>query len=116
MGRLYNASNLVVLFLAPGLLAIALLVTMVLGQRRRDSYTSRGVAEINGALKQISKGDLTVTVAEDNSVTSDIAQGLNATTQHQCQLIRDIRTPFETSMKEIDSIGDSARAQVDKGR
>ncbi len=116
VGRLYNASNLVVLFLAPGLLAIALLVTMVLGQRRRDSYTSRGVAEINGALKQISKGDLTVTVAEDNSVTSDIAQGLNATTQHQCQLIRDIRTPFETSMKEIDSIGDSARAQVDKGR
>ena len=116
VGRLYNASNLIVLFIAPGLLAIALLVAMLVGQRRRDSYTARGVAEINGALKQISKGDLTVTVAEDNSATSDIAQGLNAATQHQCQLIRDIRTPFETSMQEINSIGDGARAQVEKGR
>ncbi|MEH6585429.1 MAG: methyl-accepting chemotaxis protein [Halioglobus sp.] len=116
VGRLYNAGNLIILFVAPGVLAIALLVTMVLGQRRRDSYTARGVAEINGALEKISKGDLTVTVAEDNSVTSDVAQRLNATTQHQCQLIRDIRAPFETTMKGIANIGESARAQVDKGR
>lgn len=116
VGRLYNQGSLLVLFVAPGLLAIALLITMMLGQRRRDAYTARGVAEINGALKQISKGDLTVTVAEDNSVTSDIAQGLNATTQHQCQLIRDIRTPFESSVEAINSIGESARAQVEKGR
>jgi twitching motility protein PilJ len=116
VGRLYDASNLIILFVAPGVLAIALLVTMVLGQRRRDSYTARGVSEINGALEKISKGDLTVTVAEDNSVTSDIAQGLNATTQRQCQLIRDIRSPFETSVQDINNIGASARAQVEKGR
>ena len=116
VGRLYGAGNLIILFVAPGVLAITLLVSMVLGQRRRDSYTARGVAEINSALEKISKGDLTVTVAEDNSVTSDIAQGLNATTQHQCELIRDIRTPFETSVQEINGIGESARAQVEKGR
>jgi twitching motility protein PilJ len=116
VGRLYDTRNLIILFVAPGLLAVALLVTMVLGQRRRDSYTAKGVAEINGALAHISKGDLTVTVAETNSVTSGVAQGLNAATQNQCQLVREIRAPFETSVREISSIGESARAQVDKGR
>ena len=64
---------------------------MVLGQRRRDAYTARGVTDVNTVLEQISKGDLTVTAAEDNSVTSGIAQGLNKATQRQCQVIRDIR-------------------------
>jgi hypothetical protein len=41
---------------------------------------------------------------------------LNSTTQNQCQLIRDIRAPFETSVQDINNIGESARAQVEKGR
>jgi len=116
VGRLYDAGNLLVLFIAPGLLALGLLIAMMVGQRRRDLYTARGVADVNGVLEQISKGDLTVTAAEDNSVTSDIAQGLNKATQRQCQLIREIRTPFEAAVDEIDSIGASAQAQVEKGR
>ncbi|PLW70322.1 methyl-accepting chemotaxis protein [Pseudohalioglobus lutimaris] len=116
VGRLYDAGNLLILFIAPGLLALGLLVTMMLGQRRRDAYTARGVADVNGVLEQLSKGDLTVSAAEDNSVTSDIAQGLNKATQRQCQLIRDIRQPFEAAVDEIDRIGNSAQAQVEKGR
>lgn len=116
VGRLYDQGAMVAMFIAPGLLAIGLLVAMYVGQRRRDAYTSRGVAEINQALERISKGDLTVTVAEDNSVTSDIARGLNTSTHHQCALIRNIRSPFETSVVEIDEIGRTARAQVEKGR
>ncbi len=116
VGRLYDTGNLLILFIAPGLLALGLLVAMMLGQRRRDAYTVRGVTDVNGVLEQISKGDLTVTAAEDNSVTSDIAQGLNKATQRQCQLIRDIRLPFEAAVDEIDRIGASAQAQVEKGR
>lgn len=116
VGRLYDRGAMVAMFVAPGILAIGLLIAMYVGQRRRDAYTSRGVAEINNALDHISKGDLTVTVAEDNSVTSDIARGLNTTTHRQCDLIRNIRTPFETSVGEIDEIGRTARAQVEKGR
>lgn len=116
VGRLYDAGNLLILFIAPGLLALGLLVAMMLGQRRRDAYTARGVTDVNGVLEQISKGDLTVSAAEDNSVTSAIAQGLNKATQRQCQLIRDIRLPFEAAVDEIDRIGNSAQAQVEKGR
>ena len=114
VGRLYSRGNVLALFVAPGVLAIGLLVAMYLGQRRRDSYTARGVAQINGALSKISKGDLTVAVAEDNSVTSDIARGLNIATQRQCELIRNIRSPFDSSVKSINSIGGTALAQVEK--
>jgi len=116
VGRLYDAGTMMSLFVAPGVLAIGLLIAMYLGQRRRDSYTARGVTEINGALDKISKGDLTVMVAEENSVTSAIAQGLNASTQRQCDLIRNIRNPFETSVTEINAIGVTASAQVEKGK
>jgi twitching motility protein PilJ len=116
VGRLYDQGAMVVLFIAPGILAVGLLVAMYMGQHRRDAYTARGVAEINGALDKIAKGDLTVTVAEDNSVTSDIAQGLNTTTHRQCDLIRNIRLPFETSVEEINEIGLTATAQVEKGK
>ena len=114
VGRLYSRGNVLALFVAPGVLAIGLLVAMYLGQRRRDSYTARGVAQINGALSKVSKGDLTVAVAEDNSVTSDIARGLNIATQRQCELIRNIRSPFDSSVRSINSIGRTAMAQVEK--
>ena len=60
--------------MTPLRLAIGLLVAMYVGQRRRDAYTSRGVAEINNALDHISKGDLTVTVAETPEVTEEEAK------------------------------------------
>ncbi len=116
VGRLYNRGTVVALFIAPGVLAISLLVAMYVGQRRRDNYTAKGVSDINSALAKISKGDLTVTVAEDNSVTSDIARGLNTTTHQQSGLIRNIRSPFETSVDEINEIGRTATAQVEKGK
>ncbi|WP_188109565.1 methyl-accepting chemotaxis protein [Pseudohalioglobus sediminis] len=116
VGRLYGAGNLLVLFVAPGLLALGLLIVLLVGQRRREVYTARGVAEVNTVLEQVSKGDLTVTATEQNSVTSGIAQGLNKAVQNQCALIRDIRMPFEAAVDAIDSIGASAQAQVEKGR
>lgn len=116
VGRLYSTGNVLALFVAPGVLAIGLLVAMYLGQHRRDAYTARGVADINGALSRISKGDLTVSVAEDNSVTGDIARGLNIATQRQCELIRNIRSPFDNSVNSINSIGGTALAQVEKCR
>lgn len=116
VGRLYGSGNLLVLFVAPGVLAISLLVLMIIGQRRRDSHTARGVREINAALDKIAQGNLAVTAAEDNSVTGEIARSLNTTTQQQCRQINEVRTPFEASVEAIDSIRNSARAQVQKGR
>lgn len=114
LGRLNNKGSVLALFVAPGLLAIALLIAAYVGQRRRDSRTARGVADINATLSRISTGDLTATVAEDNSATSDIARGLNVATQRQRELISNIRTPFDNSVKAINSIGGTALAQVEK--
>ena len=114
--RLFDRGTLMALFGAPALLAVGLLVVMYRGQRRRVLYTESGVAQINGALVKIAEGDLTVHVPEENSVTRDIAREINASTERQRELIRNIRTPFEVSVKEIDKIGETALGQVDKGK
>jgi methyl-accepting chemotaxis protein len=49
-------------------------------------------------------------------VTRDIAREINASTERQRELIRNIRTPFEVSIKEIGKIGKTALGQVDKGK
>ncbi len=114
--RLYDRRTLMYLFGAPALLAVGLLVVMYRSQRGRVLYTEQGVAEINGALVKIAEGDLTVHVPEDNSVTQDIAREINASTQRQRELIRNIRNPFVVSVEEINKIGKSARGQVTKGK
>ncbi|MEH6580633.1 MAG: methyl-accepting chemotaxis protein [Halioglobus sp.] len=115
-GRLFDRGTLMVLFGAPAVLAVGLLIFMYRSQRRRVIYTEAGVAEINGALVKIAEGDLTVQVPEGNSVTRDIAREINASTGRQRELIRNIRTPFEVSVKEIGKIGETAQGQVDKGK
>lgn len=114
--RLFDRGTLMALFGAPALLAVGLLIVMYRGQRRQVIYTESGVADINGALVKIAEGDLTVRVPEDNSVTRDIAREINASTERQRELIRNIRIPFEVSVKEIDKIGETALGQVDKGK
>ncbi len=114
--RLYDRGTLMLLFGAPAVLAVGLLVVMYRSQRRRVLYTEQGVSEINGALVKIAEGDLTVQVPEDNSVTRDIAREINASTQRQRELIRNIRNPFVVSVEEINKIGKSARGQVTKGK
>jgi len=114
--RLFDRGTLMALFGAPALLAVGLLVVMYRGQRNRVLYTESGVAEINGALVKIAEGDLTVRVPEENTVTRDIAREINASTERQRELIRNIRNPFEVSVREIDKIGTTARGQVDKGK
>jgi len=116
VARLYDRGTLMVLFGAPGVLAVALLVVMYRSQRRRVEYTEQGVAEINSALVKIAEGDLTVQVPEDNSVTREIAREINASTERQRELIRNIKTPFEVSTEGITKIGVSAEGQVNKGR
>ncbi|MCB1675694.1 MAG: hypothetical protein KDI01_05360 [Halioglobus sp.] len=114
--RLYDRGTLMALFGAPGAFAIGLLVVLYRSQRRRVLYTEQGVAAINGALVRIAEGDLTVHVPEDNSVTRDIAREINASTGRQRELIRNIRTPFEVSLDEINKIGVTAEGQVEKGK
>jgi len=109
-----EAGTLLALFGAPGVLAVALLAYR--GQRRRVEYTEKGVEEINSALVKIAHGDLTVRVPEDNSVTRDIARQINASTQRQRELIRNIKTPFKASTEGITQIGVIAEGQVEKGR
>jgi twitching motility protein PilJ len=109
-----EAGMLVVLFGAPAVLGIALLAYQ--GLRRRMLYTEQGVAEINSALVKIAEGDLTVQVPEDNVVTRDIAREINASTQRQRELIRNIKTPFMISNEAISNIGVIAKGQVEKGR
>ncbi len=108
------AGTLMAMFGAPGVLVVALLAYR--GQRRRVEYTERGVAEINSALVKIAEGDLTVRVPEENSVTRDIAREINASTQRQRELIRNIKTPFKVSTEGITKIGVIAEGQVEKGR
>tara|TARA_R110002110_G_scaffold362241_1_gene572028 strand:- start:99109 stop:101193 length:2085 start_codon:yes stop_codon:yes gene_type:complete len=114
--RLYDRGTLMALFGAPGVLAIGLLVVLYRAQRQRVLYTEEGVSEINGALVKIAEGDLTVQVPESNTVTRDIAREINASTQRQRELIRNIRTPFEISVDEINKIGVTAEGQVEKGK
>ena len=114
--RLYDRGTLMVLFGAPALLAVGLLVVMYRGQRQRVLYTEQGVSEINSALLKIAEGDLTVHVPEQNSVTRDIAREINASVERQRELIRNIRTPFEVSIEEISKIGKTAQGQVEKGK
>lgn len=114
--RLYDRGTLMVLFGAPALLAVGLLVVMYRGQRQRVLYTEQGVSEINNALLKIAEGDLTVRVPEQNSVTRDIAREINASVERQRELIRNIRTPFEVSIEEISKIGKTAKGQVEKGK
>ena len=109
-----EAGTLMAMFGAPAVLAVALLAYR--GQRRRVEYTERGVAEINSALVKIAEGDLTVRVPEDNTVTRDIAREINASTQRQRELIRNIKTPFKVSTEGITKIGVIAEGQVEKGR
>ncbi len=108
------AGTLMAMFGGPGVLVVALLAYR--GQRRRVEYTERGVAEINSALVKIAEGDLTVRVPEDNTVTRDIAREINASTQRQRELIRNIKTPFKVSTEGITKIGVIAEGQVEKGR
>ncbi len=108
--------TLVLVIGALALLAVGLLVVMYRNQRRRVLYTEQGVAAINGALVRIAEGDLTVRVPEDNSVTRDIAREINASTERQRELIRNIRAPFVVAVEEINRIGKSARGQVTKGK
>lgn len=114
--RMGDRGVLMALFGAPGVLAVGLLVVMYRGQRRHVIYTEQGVSDINNVLVKIAEGDLTVTVPEDNSVTTDIAREINASTKRQRELIRNIRTPFRVSVEEIGNIGKTATDQVDKGR
>ena len=114
--RLYDRGTLMVLFGAPALLAVGLLVVMYRSQRQRVLYTEQGVSEINSALVKIAEGDLTVHVPEQNSVTRDIAREINASIERQRELIRNIRTPFEVSIEEISKIGKTAKGQVEKGK
>ena len=114
--RLYDRGTLMALFGAPGVLAVGLLVVLYRGQRRRVVYTEQGVAEINGALVKIAEGDLTVQVPEENTVTQEIAREINASTERQRELIRNIKTPFKISANGITKIGVTAAGQVEKGR
>ncbi len=115
-GRLYGMVNLLVLFVAPAVLAGLLLLVMFVGQRRRDASSAQGRAELNSALEKLARGDLTVTASEENAVTGDIGRSLNTAVVRQCELVREIRTPFETAVSSIDAIRNSARSQVQKGR
>jgi twitching motility protein PilJ len=116
VARFADRGTLMALFGAPGVLAVGLLVVLYRQQRRRVVYTEQGVAEINGALVKIAEGDLTVQVPESNSVTRDIAMEINASTERQRELIRNIKTPFKISSDGITKIGATAQGQVEKGR
>lgn len=116
MGRLGDRGTLTLLFVAPGLLAVSLLVLMYIIQRRRTRYTEQGVVTINNALSRIAEGDLTVQVPEDNAITADIARQINASTAQQRQLVHNICEPFELSVEQINKIGVSARGQVEKAK
>ncbi|MDX1732754.1 MAG: methyl-accepting chemotaxis protein [Halioglobus sp.] len=116
VARLGDRGTLMIMFGLPALVSVAMLVFMYRTQRGRVEYTERGVADINGALVKISHGDLTVQVPENNELTREIAREINLSTERQRELIRNIKTPFEVSKKEITEIGVSAQGQVDKGR
>jgi twitching motility protein PilJ len=116
LGQLYDRGNMLTLFVAPGVLAVGLVVALIIAQRRRSRYTEQGIEGINQAMQRLAAGDLTVEVAEDNTVTREIATAINGAMAHQRELIRNIQAPFEISVGEINNIGVTARGQVEKGR
>jgi len=97
-------------------LAIALMLVQFIFQRKRAVQMKQGVAEIKSALHQMSQGDLTVSVAEDNTAIVDIARQINSSARHQRELVQNIHGPFEQSVDEINKIGISARGLVEKGK
>ena len=97
-------------------LVIALLLVQFVFQRKRAAQMKRGVAEIKSALNEISRGDLTVNVSEDNAAVVDIARQINASVKRQRGLVQNIHGPFEHSVEEINKIGISARGLVEKGK
>jgi methyl-accepting chemotaxis protein len=97
-------------------LVIALLLVQFFFQRKRAAQMKRGVAEIKSALNEMSRGDLTVNVSEDNAATVDIARQINASVKRQRELVQNIHGPFEHSVEEINKIGISARGLVEKGK
>ena len=74
------------------------------------------MAEITSALIKIAEGDLTIKVPEGNAATRHIAREINASTQRQRELIRNIKTPFKVSNESISEIGALSAGQVEKGR
>jgi twitching motility protein PilJ len=97
-------------------LAIALLLVQFVFGRRRAQQMKQGVAEIKSALHQMSQGDLTVSISEDNAAVVDIARQINASTRRQREMIQNIHGPFEQSVDAINKIGISARGLVEKGK
>jgi len=98
------------------ILAIVLLLVQFIIQRKRAMQMKQGVAEIKSALHEMSEGDLTVHVSEDNTAIVDIARQINLSARRQRELIQNIHGPFEQSVDEINKIGISARGLVEKGK
>jgi len=98
------------------ILAIALLLVQFIFQRKRAIQLKQGAAEIKSALHEMSQGDLTVHVSEDNTAIVDIARQINSSAKRQRELIQNIHGPFEQSVDEINKIGISARGLVEKGK
>jgi twitching motility protein PilJ len=98
------------------ILAIVLLLVQFVFQRKRAMQMKQGVAEIKSALHEMSEGDLTVHVSEDNTAIVDIARQINLSARRQRELIQNIHGPFEQSVDEINKIGISARGLVEKGK
>tara|TARA_R110001592_G_scaffold337300_1_gene623577 strand:+ start:187297 stop:189375 length:2079 start_codon:yes stop_codon:yes gene_type:complete len=98
------------------ILAIVLLLLQFFFQRKRAAQMKRGVAEIKSALHEMSQGNLTANVSEDNTAIVDIARQINASARRQRELIQNIHGPFEQSVNEINRIGVSARGLVEKGK
>jgi twitching motility protein PilJ len=112
-----DASTMVpILMVAIAALAVLLLLVQFIFQRRRAQQMKRGVAEIRSALHEMSQGDLTVSVSEDNAAVVDITRQINSSVKRQRELIQNIRGPFEKSVDEINKIGISARGLVEKGK
>ncbi len=105
-------------YLLAGLLALALLALLVqVGlQYRRALQLKEGVKRVDLALQEIAAGNLTVSVSEETAAIKDIATRINSSARQQRQLVQNIRAPFELSVEEINKIGISARALVEKGK
>ena len=98
------------------ILAIALLLLQFILQRKRAAQMKRGVAEIQNALQEMSQGDLTANVSEENAAIVDLARQVNSSARRQRELIQNIHGPFQQSVNEINRIGVSARGLVEKGK
>ena len=109
-------SSMTVMVAAAVALAVLALAALFGGQRRQAGRISAGMEDISEALLKIAAGDLTVRVSEDNALTSDIAREINASTERQRELVRNIRSPFDVAVDGIHKIGATARGQVEKAR